>query len=105
MFDLFDADEDHDDRVESQAKLLRDLGYSDVRADHTSDYPDPEKRNNRVPDVTADSPFGRDPVVEIDTGTNTTTRDQRQLGDLSTGLDPNEDLIQVDGNDPLFDGW
>ncbi|WP_144050473.1 hypothetical protein [Halorubrum persicum] len=87
------------------AELLRDLGYSDIRADHTSAYPDPEKRNGRVPDVTAYSPFGRDPVVEIDTGTNTTTRDQRQLSDISTGLDPNESLLQVDCDDPLFDGW
>lgn len=87
------------------AELLRDLGYSDIRADHTSAYPDPEKRNGRVPDVIADSPFGHDPVVKIDTGTNTTTRDQRQPSDLSTGLDPNESLIQVDGDDPLFDGW
>jgi hypothetical protein len=105
MLDLFDSDADHDNRVESQADLLRNLGYSDIRADHTSKYPDPEKRNSRIPDVTADSPLGRDPVIEIDTGMNTSKRDQRQLDDLSSGLGLNEDLIQVDDDDRLFDGW
>jgi hypothetical protein len=105
MFDLFGGDDDHDDRVESQADLFSDLGYSDIRADHTSEYPDPKKRNGRVPDVTADNPFGRDPVVEIDTGRGTSKRDQRQLDDLSSGLDPDETLIQVDEDDRLFDGW
>ncbi|MCQ4335020.1 hypothetical protein KM295_16345 [Natronomonas sp. F2-12] len=105
MFNLFGNDEGHDDRVEAQADLLRGLGYSDVRADHTSEYPDPKKRNGRVPDVTADSPFGRDPVVEIDTGTTTSKRDQRQLDDLSSGLDLDESLIQIDDDDRLFGGW
>lgn len=36
MFDLFGGDDDHNDRVESQADLFRDLGYSDIQADHTS---------------------------------------------------------------------
>ncbi|MDB2283401.1 hypothetical protein PM030_16180 [Halorubrum ezzemoulense] len=105
MFDLFGDGDDHDDRVESQADLLNDLGYSDVRADHTSEYPDPKKRNGRVPDVTANNPFGHDPVVEIDTGRDTSKRDQRQLSDLSSGLDPNKNLIHVDGDDRLFNGW
>lgn len=83
MFDLFGgSDDDHDDRVESQAVLLRNIGYSDIRADHTSGYPEPEKRNGRVLDVTADGPFGNDVVVEVDIGTNTSKRDQRQLDDL-----------------------
>lgn len=105
MFDFFGGSDDHDDRVESQADLLRNLGYSDIRADHTSEYPDPEKRNGRVPDVTADTPFGRDPVIEIDTGTNTSERDQNQIDDLSSGLGPDEDLIQIDDDDQLFGGW
>jgi len=105
MFNLFGSDDDHDDRVESQADLFKDLGYTDIRADHTSEYPDPKKRNGRIPDVTADNPFGRDPVVEIDTGENTSNRDQRQLDDLSSGLEPDETLIQVDGDHRLFDSW
>ena len=105
MFNLFGGDDDHDDRVESQADLFRNLGYTDIRADHTSEYPDPKKRNGRVPDVTADNPFGRDPVVEIDSGTTTSKRDQHQLDDLSSGLGPNEDLVQIDDDDRLFDGW
>ncbi|MDS0280222.1 hypothetical protein NDI85_20770 [Halomicroarcula sp. S1AR25-4] len=104
MFDLF-GDDGHDDRVEAQADLFNTLGYSDVRADHTSDYPDPEQRNGRVPDVTADSPFGRDPVVEIDSGTTTSKRDQRQLDDLESGIGPDERLVQIDDDDQLFGGW
>lgn len=105
MFDLIrGADDDHDERVESQADLLRDLGYSDIRADHTLEYPDPNERNERVPDVTAEGPFGNDVVVEIDTGADTSKRDQRQLDDLSSGLGSNEDLIHIDDDDRLFDG-
>lgn len=106
MFDLFGGgDDDHDDRVESQADLLGDLGYADIHADHTSEYPDPEKRNGRVPDVTAEGPFENDVMVEVDTGTNTSKRDQRQLDDLSAGLGPDEDLVHIDDDDRLFDGW
>lgn len=105
IFGPFGGDDDHDGRVESQADLLRDLGYSDIRADHTSEYPDPRERNGRIPDVTTNNPFGRDPVVEIDTGGETSKRDQRQLSDLSSGLDPNEALIQVEEDDLLLDGW
>jgi len=55
--------------------------------------------------VTADNLFGRDPVVEINTGKNTFKRDQRQLDDLSSELDSDETLIQVDADDRLSDGW
>jgi len=79
MFDLFGGSDDHNERVESQAELLENLVYSDIRADHTSEYPDPKERNGRIPDVTANGPFGNDVVVEVDTGTNTSNRDQRQL--------------------------
>lgn len=105
MINLFGGDDDHDDRVESQANLLRNLGYSDVRADHTPEYRDPEKRNGRVPDVTADSPFGPDPVIEVDSDSTTSKRDQRQLDDLSAGLGPDEHLVHVDEDDRLFGGW
>ena len=108
MFDLFGGsndNDDHDDRVEAQAELLDDLGHSDVRADHTSAYPDPEKRNGRIPDVTADDPFGRDVVVEIDSDTTTSQRDQDQLNDIEAGLQSDEDLFHVDGDDSLFGSW
>mgnify|MGYP000421629212 CR=1 FL=1 len=106
MFNLFGGgDDDHDERVESQADLLGDIGYSDIRADHTSKYPDPKKRNGRVPDVTADGPFGDDVVVEVDTGTNTSNRDERQLDDLSEGLGPDENLVHIDGDERLFHSW
>ena len=108
MFNLFGGNDDaadHDERVEAQAELFENLGYTDIHADHTSEYPDPEKRNGRVPDVTADDPFGRDSVVEIDSGTNTSQRDQDQLNDFEAGLGSDEELVHVDGDDSLFGSW
>jgi hypothetical protein len=108
MFNLFgnnNSSDDHNERVEEQAEMFENLGYTDIRADHTSEYPDPEKRNGRVPDVTADDPFGRDPVVEIDSGRDTSQRDQNQLNDIDEGLGPDEELFHVDGDDTLFGSW
>jgi hypothetical protein len=105
MFGYGDDDEGHDGRVEEQARRLDALGYTDIHADHTSEYPDPEQRNGRIPDVTADNSFGPDPVVEIDTGSGTSHREQQQLDDISNGLGPEEELFQVDEDDPLFGGF
>ena len=98
------GNDEHDDRVEQQAERLDLLGYTDIHADHTSEYPDPEKRNGRIPDVTADNQFGPDPVVEVDSSAGVSERDQEQLDDLSSGLGDGEELFHVDGDDDLFDG-
>jgi len=99
------GEKSHDERVEQQARRLDALGYTDIHADHTSAYPDPEKRNGRIPDVTADGPFGRDPVVEVDTDSGTSHQEQEQLDDISAGLETEEELFHVDENDRLFDGF
>jgi len=104
MFGFGDSDDGHDERVEEQAQRLDALGYTDIHADHTSEYPDPEMRNGRIADVTADSPFGSDPVVEIDSGQGSSEHAQEQLDDLSSGLGPDEELVHVDSDDDLFGG-
>lgn len=107
MFDWFTSDEqeNHDERVFAQARQLESLGYTDIHADHTSKYPDPQEQNDRIVDVRADRPFGSGEVnIEIDSGTQTSRQEREQLEDITTGLETEDSFVHIDGDDPLFDG-
>lgn len=84
---------DHDDAVEDTADMLAAMGM-DVAADHTDEYPDPEPRGGRVPDVAATGPFGDTDFFEIDSSPEPSSRDRDQIEDIEQAT--GEDVTRLD---------
>lgn len=89
MRDFFD----HDEAVEETADTLDALGFK-VAADHTDEYPDPDARGGRVPDVAAEGPFGDTEFFEVDSNVEASSRDRDQIADIEQAT--GEDVARLD---------
>lgn len=101
MFNIFGSSREkrrsHNEAVEDTAERLERMGFDDVRADHTSDFPDTEERNGRRADVSAEGPFGQEILREVEHVDNRgSERSRSQRRDLQEVEDENPLSVDFD---------
>lgn len=100
MFNIFNSSiekqDSHNEAVEDLAEDLHKAGM-DVKADHTDEFEDPDLINGRRPDVTAEGPFGRKIVKEVEHRENRGNKgSRRQRSAFQEAEDENPFSIDFD---------